>query len=62
MNELHRSINLRGWSFQNNTDGAYKHRTLQKSVNMPKQVSDNFQLASPLYVCVCAHHFVLLPI
>ncbi|XP_057421431.1 cold-regulated protein 28 [Lotus japonicus] len=37
VNELHRSINLRGWSFQNNTDGAYKHRTLQKSVNMPKQ-------------------------
>ncbi|XP_061350982.1 cold-regulated protein 27-like [Gastrolobium bilobum] len=37
VNELHRSMRLRGWSLQNNTDEAYKCRTLKNSLNMPKQ-------------------------
>lgn len=37
MNELHRSIHLRGWSFNNNADEAYKCRTLQNTPSMPRQ-------------------------
>lgn len=44
MNELHHSICLCGWSFHNNTDEAYKCRTLQNSLNMPTQVRYKFQL------------------
>ncbi|XP_058735408.1 cold-regulated protein 27-like isoform X2 [Vicia villosa] len=39
VNELHRSIHLRGcgWSFHNNDDETYKCRTLQNTSNMPRQ-------------------------
>ncbi|KAK7319870.1 hypothetical protein RJT34_04598 [Clitoria ternatea] len=37
VNELHRSMRLRGLGLQNNTDEAYKRRTLQSSLNMPSK-------------------------
>ncbi|XP_027347307.1 uncharacterized protein LOC113858758 isoform X2 [Abrus precatorius] len=37
VNELHRSMRLRGWIIQNNTDEAHKCRTMQNSLNMPRQ-------------------------
>ncbi|XP_027191199.1 uncharacterized protein [Cicer arietinum] len=37
VNKLHHSIHLHGWSFHNNTDEAYKCRTLQNTPNMPSQ-------------------------
>ncbi|XP_024637115.1 cold-regulated protein 28 isoform X3 [Medicago truncatula] len=37
VNELHRSIHLRGWSFHNRADEAYKCKTLQNTPSMPRQ-------------------------
>ena len=48
MNELHRSIHLRGWSFHNNADEAYKCKTPQNTPSMHRQVRVKFQLESPL--------------
>ncbi|OIW10188.1 hypothetical protein TanjilG_27939 [Lupinus angustifolius] len=39
VNELHRSISLHGWRLQNSIDKDSKSRTLQKSINMPRQQS-----------------------
>ncbi|KAE9613606.1 hypothetical protein Lalb_Chr05g0219211 [Lupinus albus] len=36
VNELHRSMSLRGWSLQNSINNDSKSRTLQNSINMPR--------------------------
>ncbi|CAI8598752.1 unnamed protein product [Vicia faba] len=40
VNELHRSIHLRGWSFHTNADETYKCRTLQNTPTTPRQSLD----------------------
>ncbi|CAI8618421.1 unnamed protein product [Vicia faba] len=40
VNELHRSVHLRGWSFHTNADETYKCRTLQNTPTTPRQSLD----------------------
>lgn len=58
MNELHRSIHLRGWSFHTNADETYKCRTLQNTPTTPRQVRDKFQFSVTIVFMYC--NFLLI--
>jgi hypothetical protein len=52
VNELHRSIHLRGWSFHSRADEAYKCTTLQNTPSMHRQVRVKFQFrVSIVFMC-----------